>query len=129
MTPKRIRNSCLESKSNFLGIILRFSIISAFMLLPGSVPVLAEAPQENVTPGLIHGVTSPPQKVDVRSLEPAPPVDETTPPQQILPHTRNQEELELRKQLLEEGLIKPQTDVIEDKAAGRSSETKKEQNP
>jgi len=132
MTTKRIQPSEIKNRSTCLGFTLGCAIFAAFMFLPSSVPVLADAQQlqqQNETPGLIHGVTPPPQKVDVNSLEPAPPFDETLPPRPVRPHVRNPEELQLQKQLLEEGFIKPQTDVIEDTGNPHSSETEKEKKP
>lgn len=103
-------------------------VLGAIAMIFIPYPILADPPQENETPGLIHGVTPPPQEVDVHSLEPAPPVDETTPPRMVPPHTPDPEGLKLKKQLIEEGIIKPQTDVIEDTAVGNSSERQKDKN-
>jgi hypothetical protein len=75
--------------------------------------------------GLIPQVSAPPQKVDVHSLEPAVPYNEASPPLQIHPHIPDPERLMLEKQLLDQRVIKPQSDVIEDKEVKKSNEPTK----
>jgi hypothetical protein len=103
------------------GFALILAAAAAILTFPGQIPAFADSPQSVETPGLIHGTTPPPTGVNVQSLEPAPPVDETTPPRKIRSHVRDQKQLERNKKLLEEGLIKPQTDVIEDSGNSRST--------
>jgi hypothetical protein len=111
-----------------VGLGLIFAGALTFQSYPDPIPAFADPPQAGETPGLVHGTASP-QEVNVQSLEPAPPVDETTPLQKVRPHVRSPEALQLRKELLEEGLLKPRTDVIEDTGDHPSSGTRKEGNP
>jgi hypothetical protein len=77
------------------------------------------------TPGLVHGTTAPPDSVSVQSLEPAPPAGETPPSEMVRPKVQNPELLKLKKKLMEEGLLKPTTNVIEDSKDHPSSDTRK----
>jgi hypothetical protein len=85
----------------------------------------AGSSQTGETPGLVHGTTAPPVSVNLQSLEPAPPAGEAPPSEPVRPKVQNPELLKLKKKLMEEGLLKPTTNVIEDSKGHPSSDTRK----
>jgi len=89
----------------------------------------ADSLRSGETPGLVHGTTAPPVSVNVQSLEPAPPGGEALPSETVRPHVQDSELLKLKKKRMEEGLLKPTTNVIEDSKDHPSSDTRKEGQP